>query len=75
MKEEGITQRFEKNRRDADSHEGALRKDGAEAAFRTHKSDLSIRPIWLQKEERVLAHNFVCCPTSAPWMSYYRAPV
>jgi transposase len=32
----------------------------AEAAFRIHKSDLSIRPIWHQKEERVLAHIFVC---------------
>jgi transposase len=31
----------------------------AEAAFRIHKSDLSIRPIWHQKEERVLAHIFV----------------
>jgi len=32
----------------------------AEAAFRIHKSDLSIRPIWHQKEERVLAHILVC---------------
>ena len=28
----------------------------AEAAFRIHKSDLSIRPIWHQKEDRVLAY-------------------
>ena len=28
----------------------------AEAAFRIHKSDLKIRPIWHQKEDRVLAH-------------------
>ena len=28
----------------------------AEAAFRIHKSDLSIRPIWHQKSERVQAH-------------------
>lgn len=32
----------------------------AEAAFRIHKSDLSIRPIWHQKQDRVLAHLLVC---------------
>jgi transposase len=32
----------------------------AEAAFRIHKSDLSIRPIWHQKENRVRAHVLVC---------------
>jgi transposase len=32
----------------------------AEAAFRIQKSDLSIRPIWHQTEERVLAHILVC---------------
>jgi transposase len=32
----------------------------AEAAFRIQKSDLSIRPIWHQKEDRVLAHILVC---------------
>jgi transposase len=32
----------------------------AEAAFRIQKSDLSIRPIWHQKEERVRAHILVC---------------
>lgn len=32
----------------------------AEAAFRIHKSDLSIRPIWHQKEDRVKAHILVC---------------
>jgi transposase len=39
----------------------------AEAAFRIHKSDLSIRPIWHQKEERVLAHIFVCFLAYVPW--------
>jgi hypothetical protein len=39
----------------------------AEAAFRIHKSDLSIRPIWRQKEERVLAHIFVCFLAYALW--------
>jgi len=32
----------------------------AEAAFCIHKSDLAIRPIWHQKQDRVLAHIFVC---------------
>jgi len=32
----------------------------AEAAFRIHKSELSIRPIWHQREDRVRAHILVC---------------
>lgn len=32
----------------------------AEAAFRIQKSDLALRPIWHQKEERVQAHILVC---------------
>ena len=32
----------------------------AENAFRIHKSDLQLRPVWHQKEDRVLAHIFVC---------------
>lgn len=32
----------------------------AEAAFRIQKSELSIRPIWHQKEDRVQAHILVC---------------
>jgi transposase len=32
----------------------------AEAAFRIHKSDLKIRPVWHQKTERVQAHILVC---------------
>ena len=39
----------------------------AEAAFRIHKSDLSIRPIWHQKEERVLAHILVCFLAYVLW--------
>ena len=39
----------------------------AEAAFRIHKSDLSIRPIWHTKEERVLAHIFVCFLAYVLW--------
>jgi hypothetical protein len=32
----------------------------AEAAFRIQKSDLSLRPIWHQREDRVQAHILVC---------------
>jgi len=39
----------------------------AEAAFRIHKSDLTIRPIWHQKEERVLAHILVCFLAYVLW--------
>jgi transposase len=39
----------------------------AEAAFRIHKSDLSIRPIWHQKSERVQAHILVCFLAYVLW--------
>ena len=39
----------------------------AEAAFRIHKSDLSIRPIWHQKQDRVLAHILVCFLAYVLW--------
>jgi transposase len=39
----------------------------AEAAFRIHKSELSIRPIWHQREDRVLAHILVCFLAYALW--------
>ncbi len=39
----------------------------AEAAFRIHKSDLRIRPIWHQKEDRVLAHILVCFLAYVLW--------
>jgi transposase len=39
----------------------------AEAAFRIEKSDLRIRPIWHQKEERVLAHILVCFLAYVLW--------
>jgi transposase len=39
----------------------------AEEAFRIQKSDLRIRPIWHQKEERVLAHILVCFLAYALW--------
>ena len=39
----------------------------AEAAFRIQKSDLRIRPIWHQKEERVQAHILVCFLAYVLW--------
>jgi transposase len=39
----------------------------AEAAFRIHKSDLSIRPIWHHKAERVQAHILVCFLAYVLW--------
>ena len=38
-----------------------------EAAFRVHKSELSIRPIWHQKEDRVQAHILVCFLAYVLW--------
>ncbi|NQT20873.1 MAG: IS1634 family transposase [Planctomycetes bacterium] len=39
----------------------------AEAAFRIHKSDLAIRPIWHQKAHRVQAHILVCFLAYVLW--------
>lgn len=39
----------------------------AEAAFRIHKSELSIRPVWHQRADRVLAHILVCFLAYVLW--------
>lgn len=39
----------------------------AESAFRIQKSQLSIRPVWHQKKERVQAHIFVCFLAHLLW--------
>jgi transposase len=39
----------------------------AEEAFRIQKNDLRIRPIWHQKEERVLSHILVCFLAYVLW--------
>ena len=39
----------------------------AEAAFRIQKSDLSLRPIWHQRPERVEAHILVCFVSYVMW--------
>lgn len=42
----------------------------AEAAFRIHKDDLQLRPIWHQKKERVHAHILVCFLTYVLWKCF-----
>ena len=44
----------------------------AEAAFRIHKSDLGIRPIWHQREDRVLAHILVCFLAYVLWKTLHQ---
>ena len=39
----------------------------AEAAFRIQKTDLQVRPIWHQKQERVGAHILVCVLAHVLW--------
>ena len=39
----------------------------AKAAFRIHKSDLKLRPVWRQKRERVEAHILVCFLSYVLW--------
>jgi transposase len=44
----------------------------AEAAFRIHKSDLQLRPVWHQTEERVRAHILVCFLAYVLWKTLGR---
>ena len=41
----------------------------AEAAFRIHKDQLNLRPIWHQREDRVQAHILVCFLALVLWKS------
>ncbi|HEY0983652.1 IS1634 family transposase, partial [Schlesneria sp.] len=52
---------------DEDLWKAYIQLTEAEAAFRIHKSDLSIRPVWHQKQDRVLAHILVCFIAYALW--------
>jgi transposase len=52
---------------DEDLWKAYMQLTEAEAAFRIHKSDLVLRPIWHQKEERVLAHILVCFLAYVLW--------
>jgi transposase len=42
----------------------------AEEAFRIHKSDLHLRPIWHHKDDRIMAHIFVCFLAFVLWKSF-----
>ena len=46
---------------------GYMQLTEAELAFRIQKSDLRIRPVWHQKEDRVLAHILVCFLAYVLW--------
>lgn len=52
---------------DVDLWKAYIQLTEAEAAFRIHKHDLDIRPIWHQKQERVLAHILVCFLAFVLW--------
>lgn len=52
---------------DEDLWKAYIQLTEAEAAFRIHKTDLSIRPVWHQKQERVLAHILVCFLAYVLW--------
>lgn len=52
---------------DEDLWKAYIQLTEAEAAFCIHKSDLKIRPIWHQKEDRVAAHIFVCFLAYVLW--------
>jgi len=47
--------------------EAYMQLTDAEDAFRIHKTDLAIRPIWHQKAERVDAHILVCFLAYVLW--------
>ena len=44
----------------------------AEGAFRIHKSDLRVRPVWHQKEDRVQAHILVCFLAYVLWKTLHQ---
>jgi transposase len=52
---------------DEDLWRAYIQLTDAETAFRIHKSDLSLRPVWHQKEDRVLAHILVCFLAYVLW--------
>ena len=52
---------------DEDLWRAYIQLTDAETAFRIHKSDLSLRPVWHQKENRVQAHILVCFLAFVLW--------
>jgi len=53
--------------KDKELWEAYIQLTEAEGAFRIHKSDLSLRPIWHQKSDRVQAHILVCFLAYVLW--------
>ncbi len=53
--------------KDQDLWEAYIQLTEAEGAFRIHKTDLSLRPIWHQKGDRVQAHILVCFLAYVLW--------
>ena len=52
---------------DEDLWKAYIQLTEAEEAFRIQKSDLKIRPVWHQKEDRVRAHILVCFLSFVLW--------
>jgi transposase len=42
----------------------------AESAFKIHKSDLHLRPVWHQRDDRIEAHVFVCFLAFVLWKAF-----
>ena len=42
----------------------------AEEAFKIHKGDLCLRPIWHQKDDRIKAHVLVCFMAFVLWKTF-----
>jgi len=52
---------------DEDLWRAYIQLTDAETAFRIQKNDLSLRPVWHQKQDRVLAHILVCFLAFVLW--------
>jgi len=53
-----------------DLWEAYIHLTDAEEAFRIHKSDLHLRPLWHQKDGRIQAHIFVCFLAFVFWKTF-----
>lgn len=54
----------------AELWEAYINLTDVEEAFKTHKSDLEIRPMWHQKDERIKGHIFVCFLAFVMWKTF-----
>ena len=55
-----------------DVRRASIQLTDAEAAFRVHKPDLQLRPVWHQKRDRVEAHILVCFLSYVLWKTLAR---